>query len=81
MRRVAQAWLRPNARVVVEGVPGKPELGPDVPAPPPPKAQAPAARPAGINRDEAWRAKPPKPGPAPHFALPQGDQSSSCRTA
>jgi zinc protease len=71
VRRVAQAWLRPNARVVVEGVPGKPDLGPDVPAPAPPKSTV-AAKAAGINRDEAWRDKPPKPGPAPRFTLPQG---------
>jgi zinc protease len=73
VRRVAQAWLRPNARVVVEGVPGKPDLGPDVPAPAPPKLGANAvAKAAGINREEAWRDKPPKAGPAPRFTLPQG---------
>jgi zinc protease len=72
VRRVAQAWLRPNARIVVEGMPGKPDLGPDVPAPPPIKAAAAIAKAVGINRDEAWRDKPPKPGPAPRFTLPQG---------
>jgi zinc protease len=71
VRRVAQAWLRRNARVVVEGVPGKPDLGPDVPAPAPPRVTV-AAKAAGINRDEAWRSKPPRPGPAPRFTLPQG---------
>jgi zinc protease len=72
VRRVAQAYLQPNARVVVAGVPGKPDLGPDVPTPPP--SQAAKSRPAaGINRDEAWRRTPPKPGPAPRFALPQGE--------
>ena len=70
VRRVAQAYLQPNARAVVAGVPGKPDLGPDVPAPAPPKA-AKAARAAGINRDEAWRRTAPKPGPAPRFALPE----------
>jgi zinc protease len=72
VRRVAQAYLQPNARVIVTGVPGKPDLGPDVPTPPPPKAGKPGAA-AGINRDEAWRRTPPKPGPAPRFTLPQGD--------
>ncbi|MFL6631596.1 MAG: M16 family metallopeptidase [Massilia sp.] len=72
VRRVAQAYLQPNARVIVAGVPGKPDLGPDVPTPPPPKASK-ADRAAGINRDEAWRRTPPKPGPAPRFTLPQGD--------
>jgi zinc protease len=73
VRRVAQAWLRPDARVVVEGVPGKPDLGPDVPAPAPKPSRAQAtAKTAGINREEAWRGKPPKAGPAPRFTLPQG---------
>jgi len=71
VRRVAQAYLQPNARVVVAGVPGKPDLGPDVPTPAPPKATK-TARAAGINRDDAWRRMPPKPGPAPRFALPEG---------
>jgi zinc protease len=72
VRRVAQAYLQPNARVVVAGVPGKPDFGPDVPAPPPPKASKTGAA-AGINRDEAWRRTPPKPGPAPRFTLPEGE--------
>nr|WP_322404446.1 insulinase family protein [Massilia sp. Gc5] len=72
VRRVAQAYLQPNARVIVAGVPGKPDLGPDVPTPPPPKASAPGLG-AGINRDEPWRRTPPKPGPAPRFTLPQGE--------
>ena len=37
VRRVAQAYLQPNARVIVAGVPGKPDFGPDVPTPPPPQ--------------------------------------------
>jgi zinc protease len=72
VRRVARAYLQPNARVIVSGVPGKPDLGPDVPTPPPPKAGK-TERAAGINRDEAWRRTPPKPGPAPRFTLPQGE--------
>jgi len=72
VRRVAQAWLQPNARVIVSGVPGKPDLGAEVPTPP--QQQAGKTAPvAGINRDEAWRRTPPKPGPAPRFALPQGE--------
>ncbi|SDE54877.1 zinc protease [Massilia sp. PDC64] len=72
VRRVAQAYLQANARVVVTAVPGKPDLGPDVPTPPPSKAGR-TERAAGINRDEAWRRTPPKPGPAPRFTLPQGE--------
>jgi zinc protease len=77
VRRVAQAYLQPNARVVVAGVPGKPDLGPDVPTPtlasPTPKARPGAAAIAGINREETWRRHAPKPGPAPKFTLPQGE--------
>jgi zinc protease len=72
VQRVARSYLQPNARVVVAGVPGKPELGPD-PAAQPVKTGARAAATAGINRDEAWRRQPPKAGPAPKFTLPQGE--------
>lgn len=72
VRRAAQAYLQPDARVVVAGVPGTPDLGPDVPAPAPPKPKPDAAAVAGINPDETWRRTPPKPGPAPKFTLPQG---------
>jgi zinc protease len=71
VQRVARSYLQPNARVVVAGVPGKPELGPD-PAAQPPKPGAKAAA-TGINREEAWRRQPPKAGPAPKFTLPQGE--------
>jgi zinc protease len=71
VQRVARSYLAPNARVVVAGVPGKPELGPD-PAVRPVKARAKTRTVAGINREEAWRRQPPKAGPAPKFTLPQG---------
>jgi len=71
VQRVARSYLQPNARVVVAAVPGKPELGPDPKAQPVKAVRTAAA--AGINRDEAWRRQPPKPGPAPKFTLPQGE--------
>jgi zinc protease len=77
VRRVAQAYLQPAARVVVAGVPGTPALGPDVPTPKP--VPKPASKPAkakavaGINKEEAWRRTPPKAGPAPAFTLPTGE--------
>jgi zinc protease len=75
VRRVAQRYLGRDARVVVLGVPGKPTLGPDLPAPPLPKPDAaqPAVKAAGNNPDEPWRDKPPKAGPAPRFALAEGE--------
>jgi zinc protease len=76
VQRAARSWLQPTARVVVAGVPGKPELGPD-PSAQPPKPGAGSADRAiavtGINHDEAWRRQPPKPGPAPRFTLPRGE--------
>jgi zinc protease len=76
VQRVARSYLQPNTRVLVAGVPGKPELGPDPAAPPVKpgaKTAASGSKPAGINRDEAWRRQPPKAGPAPRFTLPQGE--------
>lgn len=73
VRRVAQAFLAPNARVVVAGVPGTPQLGPDVPTPKPAAKSVKAKTAAGINKDEAWRRTPPKAGPPPAFTLPGGE--------
>jgi len=73
VRRVAQAFLEPNTRVVVAGVPGTPELGPDVPTPKPAAKAVKAKAATGINKDEAWRRTPPKAGPAPAFTLPGGE--------
>lgn len=72
VRHAVQTWLRPEARVVVEVRPGTPDFGADVPTPPPAKAVAPGATP-GINPEQAWRAQPPKAGPAPRLSLPEGD--------
>jgi zinc protease len=72
VRRVAQAFLEPNARVVVAGVPGTPDLGPDAPAPKPAAKPTKAKTAGAINKDEAWRRTPPKAGPAPAFTLPGG---------
>jgi zinc protease len=70
IQRVAAAQLRDQARVVIYGVPGTPDLGPEVATPPAVKV---AAEPATvINTDEPWRATPPKAGPAPKIVLPRG---------
>jgi zinc protease len=64
--------LKPTARVVVYGIPGKPDLGPDVPTP---KNQAKGQSTGGesVNADAAWRADPPKPGPERTLNLPVPD--------
>jgi zinc protease len=71
VQRAARTWLQQRSRAVVIAVPGTANLGPEVPTPPAAKSK-PLAH-AGINRDEAWRASPPKAGPAPQFTLPQGE--------
>jgi zinc protease len=71
VQRAVRDYLQPRARAVVAGVPGTPDLGTEIAATPPPKSK-PGKR-AGINRDERWRGKPPKAGPAPKVVLPQGE--------
>ncbi|MFL6672751.1 MAG: M16 family metallopeptidase [Massilia sp.] len=71
VQRVARAWLQQRARALVAGVPGTPDLGPEVPTPAP--ARASPRKSAGVNRDQPWRSKPPKGGPPPQFTLPQGE--------
>jgi zinc protease len=69
VQRAARQYLQRSARAVVEGVPGQQQLALEPAAPtPPPQEKA-----AGINRDEQWRYKTPKAGPAPHFTLPRPD--------
>ncbi len=69
IRSFAMAQLKPSARVVVDGIPGKPDLGPDVPTP---KNQQKGQSTGGesVNADAAWRETPPKPGPAHTINLP-----------
>ena len=72
IRSFAEAQLKPNARVVVYGIPGKPDLGPDVPTP----ANQEKGQGGGgisVNADAAWRENPPAPGPARAINLPQPD--------
>ncbi|WP_020651864.1 M16 family metallopeptidase [Massilia niastensis] len=71
VQRAVQAWLKQSARAVVTGIPGTPVVNdPRLPAP---KTSQAAATGAPVNADEAWRARPPKPGPAPRFSLPRGN--------
>jgi zinc protease len=66
----AKSQLNNNQRVVVYAVPGKQDLGPDVPTP---KGEAKGTTQAGgepVNADATWREKPPAPGPAVPLHLP-----------
>ena len=69
IRAFAQEQLKPTARVVIHGIPGKPDLGPDVPTP---KTLAKGKSTGGeaVNVDAAWRANPPHPGPMHAVNLP-----------
>jgi zinc protease len=77
-RQFAQQYLRPNARVIVHGVPGKQVLPPEVPKPA--EQAATGAPTVSINADEPWREKQPAASaaravrvPVPQsFQLPNG---------
>ncbi|MEC5215958.1 zinc protease [Actimicrobium sp. GrIS 1.19] len=72
VKRVVNAQLGVNARVVVYGIPGPKELGPEVPTPALGKI---AAVPnTSVNKDEPWRRKVPKGEPLKAFALPEGSR-------
>ena len=72
--------LKPNARVVVFGVPGDPDLGPPVPTPPAPKV-APGTGAEAVNADEAWRKDQPKPAAQRPITLPTPQSFHARRTA
>src|SRR5580704_19205715 len=70
VKAFAAEQLRTGARAVVYGVPGQPDLGPEVPTP---KAVqvAPGTGAESVNADEAWRQQPPAPGQRRTLQLPQ----------
>jgi zinc protease len=72
IQRIVNAQLKNNARVVVYGVPGEKDLGPQVPTPAPVKV-APGTGAMSLNADEAWRNKIPKAEPLKTVTLPKGD--------
>ena len=69
VRSFADAQLKPAARVVIHGVPGTPDLGPEVPRTEPDDDVAEAAVASG-NDDEPWRYEMPKLGAARTLRLP-----------
>jgi zinc protease len=68
VRKRAATGMTTNARAVVYGVPGKKVLN-DVPKTPPDQ-EAKEAPVMGGAPEEAWRSKPPAPGPEPKLVLP-----------
>lgn len=73
-RRFAQRYLPKNARAVIHGVPGKQNLGPEVPRAAEQGSaaagSAAASPPESLNPDEPWRATPPKGAAARAARLP-----------
>jgi zinc protease len=62
-------WLKKEARVVVQAVPGEPVLAAEVPTPPMPTKAAKGER-ESLNGHEAWRLKPPAAAKAQPLTLP-----------
>ncbi len=69
VKKFAQEQLAANARAVVHGVSGTPNLG--TPVPTPKKADVkPGVGAESVNADEVWRAEPPKAGPMRTLQVP-----------
>jgi zinc protease len=69
IRAFADAQLKPTARVVVYGIPGTPDLGPEV-ATPKNEQKGQSTGGESVNADASWRENPPAPGPAHAINLP-----------
>jgi zinc protease len=66
----AQVQLNGNQRAVVYGVPGKQDLGQEVPTPKAPEKDPSKNNGEAVNADAEWRKEAPKPGPASALHLP-----------
>ncbi len=69
VQKFVQEQLKNEARIVVHGVPGEPELGAEIPAPKYDSLQLLAGA-ESINIDEPWRNEIPKAGAARALQLP-----------
>jgi zinc protease len=72
IRTFAETQLKPSARVIIHGIPGKPDLGPDVPTP---KTLQKGNNAGGeaVNADAPWRASTPPPATARTLTLPAAE--------
>ncbi len=66
----AQGQLNGNQRAVIYGVPGKQDLGPEVPTPKAEQKDPSKNNGAPVNEDAGWRKDAPKPGRASALHLP-----------
>jgi len=71
IQKAVAEQLKNSARVVVWGLPGEQDLGPEVPTPPAAQSVAGAGA-ESLNADQPWRARPPKPGKLRPLTVPQG---------
>jgi zinc protease len=69
VKQFADDQLATNARVVVYGVPGQPDLGPNVPTPPAPKVSQGNSE-ESVNADASWRSQAPTPAAERPLHLP-----------
>src|SRR6266700_8014356 len=70
----AQGQLNGNQCAVVYGVPGKQDLGPEVPTPKAEQKDTTKTGGEAVNADAEWRKEPPKPAAASALHLPVPDQ-------
>jgi zinc protease len=70
IRAFAQVQLNGNQRAVVYGLPGKQDLGPEVPTPKADQMDESKSGGEAVNADAEWRKEAPKPGPASAWHLP-----------
>ncbi len=75
VQRVISVYLQKSSRVVVHGVSGTPDPGPEVAMPTTTKARS-ASKPSGaspLNAAESWRRQIPRPGPVSVTVLPKAE--------
>src|SRR5215831_18341767 len=70
LRTFAKDQLGNNQRIVVYGIPGKQDLGPDVASSKPEQKDPSKNNGEPVNADAEWRKEPPKPGPSNALHLP-----------
>ncbi len=70
VRAFSQEQLKPTARVTLYGIPGTPDLGPDVPTPALIEAKGNNTGEEAVNADAPWRDTAPGAGPTRPLNLP-----------
>ena len=74
VRAFSEIQLKPNTRVIVYGIPGTPDLGPEVATPKTEKTGPAKGGGEPVNVDAKWREEPPKAGPLAAWHPPAPEQ-------